>query len=156
MHRHAELLSRLAIALTVAGGGSPLAACGSPIEIEIATYAGSCGTPIDVTDAVADSCDGNGCRCDRACFAGGISDPAFGCEKDLRVRFNFEGGAPQTITCGPTRDDAYIFVVTAEGEASCAAGPSACIRAGNACGPANTAVAACCSGYCDENGVCDL
>lgn len=30
-----------------------------------------------------------------------------------------------------------------------------CINNGNACGPARQAVAACCSGYCGENGTCE-
>jgi hypothetical protein len=135
--------------------GGLLLACGGPIDIEKATYAGSCNRPVDVTDKVADSCDDDGCRCDKSCFAAGLENHASGCEKDLEVTYSFEGGASKTITCGPTRDETYVFTVSAEGEASCAAGASSCIRSGNACGPAGSAVAACCSGYCDENGVCD-
>jgi hypothetical protein len=129
-----------------------LAACSSPIRIEEALYAGSCGEPVDVTRAVADSCGADGCWCDSACFAQG-DDPAPGCEKDLEVTFRHNGQS-DTITCGPSRDQRYVFVVSEDGAASCEAG--ACIQSGNACGPAGNPNGDCCTGYCDENGVCGL
>jgi hypothetical protein len=112
---------------------------------------------VDVTDAVADSCDDGGCSCDKSCFAAGntgSADPAPGCAKDLQVTYSFEGGSSQTITCGPAQDESYVFTVSADGDASCAAG--SCTMNGNACGPANAANGSCCSGYCDANGVCGL
>jgi hypothetical protein len=132
--------------------GSLIAACGGPIDIEKATYAGNCGSPVDVTDAVAASCGGDGCRCDKDCFAPS-QDPAPGCAKDLQVTYSFEGSS-KTMTCGPSQDERFVFVVSSAGEGTCEAGP--CVLSGNACGPANAANGSCCTGFCDANGVCGL
>jgi hypothetical protein len=131
---------------------SLLLACGGPIEIEEAIYAGNCDEPVDVTRDVAASCSGDGCWCDSSCFAQG-EDPAPGCAKDLEVTFRYEGET-ETITCGPSRDQRYVFVVSEDGVASCEQG--SCVQSGNACGPANQDNGDCCSGYCDSNGVCGL
>src|SRR5687768_2718909 len=83
------------VLLTVLSGAL-LFSCGGAIDIEEATYAGSCGNPVDVTDAVADSCDDDGCSCGKSCFANGITgidDPAPGCAKDLEVTYSFEAAA---------------------------------------------------------------
>lgn len=131
-----------------------LAACGGPIEIEKAVYAGNCGQPVDVTDRVAGSCDDDGCTCDKSCFAPS-DDVAPGCAKDLVVTFRHKREGSETITCGPSQNENYVFEVSADGDASCEM-DTECIMNGNACGPANNPNGACCSGFCDENGVCGL
>jgi hypothetical protein len=112
-----------ACVFTVAcGGASPLGG----IKIEKATYAGNCDAPVDRTSAVAASCDGDGCYCDKGCFAS-ETDPAPGCAKDLVVTFN-AGAGSDTVTCGPENDESFAFVI--EGGRRRVSGPRRGVHSG--------------------------
>jgi hypothetical protein len=78
------------------------------IHVVSATLGASCSAPAQI-DTVGAACDGlSSCTCDRSCWFPAI-DPAFGCAKDLEVRWVCNGGSDVKEVYFPAEaDEPYL------------------------------------------------
>lgn len=103
---------------------------------------------------------GTGCSEDGACSDslpdGSYAETCEGCSMDGSTlececgdgHYNLVAASLDTCSC-----DAGQEISNCYGTLTC--GDCGCLSSGIACGPSDSSVAACCSGYCNANGNCD-
>jgi hypothetical protein len=122
-----------------------------------ASEGGSCSCSFFAEESgngtITDSCTGAVCTKD---------ETECTCSQDPKTQFGFGTLVPSCANSKPTTFCRSGLLTTS----SCStvtwkppptpSTPGSCIRNGNACGPAKQANGNCCSGYCGENGTCEM